>query len=364
MPTKPKPKDPLLFDLNSSKPFTGTITDSFHAKADFIPALGYRQNNEGHIFISGPTGAGKSYLISQMLQMDKKRRPYYLFTDTYQTIDPAYLPLFKKKRMKIVVTGAQYQEMLRTVEEEKNQDQKEENTSDQEEIQLNEWLKGHHKCLIPYTNWTPCHFKPDPSTPHFRYILESDHVYKRSTSNFNLLWSRRPTCSIETQRFYGGIMHAVDMLKQKSTKGNLLDSKSKNESKPRMQYYINGSEQKKGFFNNSICVFDDCRQSVFQNIKDKLLETGRKFGTVIINAVHDIRSGNEVKTARNDSEWLIGYPGDNKSKLIGFMVDVMRIPSNRAETILNQAASDGSNIMFHQFSPMFIASNKTIWANL
>lgn len=47
--------------------------------AYLIPQLGTAKW-DGHIFISGATGAGKSYLIKQIVERDKKHRKVYLFS--------------------------------------------------------------------------------------------------------------------------------------------------------------------------------------------------------------------------------------------------------------------------------------------
>lgn len=57
-------------------------------KAYWIPALGTRKF-DGHIYISGATGAGKSYLISKIIENDKMKRECILFTDL-KTSDPAF----------------------------------------------------------------------------------------------------------------------------------------------------------------------------------------------------------------------------------------------------------------------------------
>lgn len=45
-----------------------------------IPGLG-QLKWDGHIYVSGATGAGKSWLINQILSNDKKNRKIYLFSD-------------------------------------------------------------------------------------------------------------------------------------------------------------------------------------------------------------------------------------------------------------------------------------------
>ena len=45
-----------------------------------IPALGSKKW-DGHIFISGATGAGKSWMIKTLCMNDKKRRDIVIFTD-------------------------------------------------------------------------------------------------------------------------------------------------------------------------------------------------------------------------------------------------------------------------------------------
>ena len=73
---------------------------AFTGFGDLVPALGY-QKWDGHIYVSGATGAGKSHLINRMLMADKKKRKVFLFTD-HDKVDPSLKPMIKSKRMFIV----------------------------------------------------------------------------------------------------------------------------------------------------------------------------------------------------------------------------------------------------------------------
>lgn len=50
------------------------------ADAEIVPSLG-GQAFDGHTFIAGATGSGKSWFAKEMLLYDTKRRPIYLMTD-------------------------------------------------------------------------------------------------------------------------------------------------------------------------------------------------------------------------------------------------------------------------------------------
>lgn len=74
----------------------------FFQDVEFIPALGIR-HWDGHIFIAGATGAGKSFMIKNMLLNDKKKRKIWLVTDL-ESMDPSLKELFEMGRMKKVKT--------------------------------------------------------------------------------------------------------------------------------------------------------------------------------------------------------------------------------------------------------------------
>lgn len=57
--------------------------------AFWLPCLG-RTNFDGHVFISGATGSGKSYIIRRMINNDYLKRSVILFTDLTSN-DPEFL---------------------------------------------------------------------------------------------------------------------------------------------------------------------------------------------------------------------------------------------------------------------------------
>lgn len=57
-------------------------------KAFLVPSLG-RTEWDGHIYVSGATGAGKSYIIRKIVDNDAKKRKCILFTDLDKK-DPAF----------------------------------------------------------------------------------------------------------------------------------------------------------------------------------------------------------------------------------------------------------------------------------
>lgn len=66
--------------------------------AYLIPALG-ETRWDGHIFVAGMTGAGKSWLAKEILLSDSRQRPVYLFSDL-QTEDPSLSRLRARGRMR------------------------------------------------------------------------------------------------------------------------------------------------------------------------------------------------------------------------------------------------------------------------
>ena len=70
------------------------------SRGKLIPQLGVSEW-DGHIFVSGATGSGKTWLIKDIILEDKKNRPVYLFTDIPGK-DPSYKELYKGKKMKKV----------------------------------------------------------------------------------------------------------------------------------------------------------------------------------------------------------------------------------------------------------------------
>ena len=67
---------------------------------NLVPALGF-QKWDGHIYVSGATGAGKSFMINMMLMHDNRKRKVFLFTD-HKRVDPSLKPMIKVGRMFIV----------------------------------------------------------------------------------------------------------------------------------------------------------------------------------------------------------------------------------------------------------------------
>lgn len=73
----------------------------FLENSRLLPALGYREW-DGHIFVCGSTRSGKSWVIKDMLLLDKKKRDIFLITDL-QDKDPSLKELYKSGRMKRVM---------------------------------------------------------------------------------------------------------------------------------------------------------------------------------------------------------------------------------------------------------------------
>ena len=68
---------------------------------DFIlPALGH-SDWDGHIYVSGATGSGKTFVINRMIMNDKKKRKVFLFT-SIKDRDPTLMPSFRSGRLKII----------------------------------------------------------------------------------------------------------------------------------------------------------------------------------------------------------------------------------------------------------------------
>lgn len=84
----------LLEDVDVPPEFTAT------GFGNLVPALGI-EKWDGHVFVSGATGSGKSFLINIMLKHDKRKRKIFLFTD-HDKKDPSLESLFSSGRLKRV----------------------------------------------------------------------------------------------------------------------------------------------------------------------------------------------------------------------------------------------------------------------
>ena len=86
----------LLEDLDQDE----TDSAAFTGYQNLVPALGYNKF-DGHVYVSGATGAGKSFLINEMLKHDRRQRLVFLFTD-HKKVDPSLKPMIQSGRMLIV----------------------------------------------------------------------------------------------------------------------------------------------------------------------------------------------------------------------------------------------------------------------
>lgn len=79
------PRVPLFIDDVSKQIVFNTDLYENYTHLDnafWIPALGYSNKIfDGHIYISGATGSGKSYILKKMILNDRKERKCILFTD-------------------------------------------------------------------------------------------------------------------------------------------------------------------------------------------------------------------------------------------------------------------------------------------
>jgi hypothetical protein len=86
----------------------------FHwPNAYFIPPIG-KEDWDGHIFISGATGAGKTYFVNRLLTNDPLQRKIFLFTD-FNEKDESLDGLYATGRMKRVVRSQKQSEKNTTI---------------------------------------------------------------------------------------------------------------------------------------------------------------------------------------------------------------------------------------------------------
>jgi len=71
-----------------------------YPNAKLIPWLG-KEKWDGHIFVAGPTGSGKTFLINEIVFNDFKKRKAFLFSDVRRK-DPSFDPIWKNGQLKRV----------------------------------------------------------------------------------------------------------------------------------------------------------------------------------------------------------------------------------------------------------------------
>lgn len=94
-------------------------------------------------------------------------------------------------------------------------------------------------------------------------------------------------------------------------------------------------------------------------LRDRILEKGRhrKITAVVVN--HQMRGGRTTKTLLTDSEFIVCFPGANRTIVNGFMKDLMQIPSWQRRMLLDQSAEDGRQMMIHLWNPNFVATTQS-----
>lgn len=100
MATEDRRKAMFIDDVSKTVIFTDNHEEKIHMEgAYWVPALGYTRNSDnfdGHIYVSGATGAGKSYVIMKTILNDKLKRQVILFTDLNKE-DPVLKAVHYKK---------------------------------------------------------------------------------------------------------------------------------------------------------------------------------------------------------------------------------------------------------------------------
>jgi hypothetical protein len=112
---------------------------------------------------------------------------------------------------------------------------------------------------------------------------------------------------------------------------------------------------------NKIMIFDDIKRNyMFQNYRDKMLEEGRHFNTVVICVNHRLQDFSITRVALNDCRYLVTFPSANKGNVKRFLKDEYGMLRNQLKDLFRQI-KNSRYLIIHKFAPICVASTDSIF---
>lgn len=130
---------------------------------------------------------------------------------------------------------------------------------------------------------------------------------------------------------------------------------------PKEKWHIHPSKINKK--KKAILVFDDTREPEWIRLRDRILERGRHLGLSSISVSHKLRDRAFTKVPKNESKWIITFPSSNKGEISRFLGENSLTLKQRQE-LLNISDEDGRYMIFHNFAPNFIITEKSVFRGI